>query len=102
VSFYFSLLFVVCLTSFIILYRLKQLDNVDSQKLEKLGSFNKDAYDAVLWLRQNKDKFRMEIIEPPIISLTVPDKNFQYAVETCMSNVQLKVRYYLFDMTRVH
>jgi hypothetical protein len=33
----------------------------------------------------------MEIIEPAAISLTVPNKDFVYAVEACFNNTQLKV-----------
>ncbi|KAF5338055.1 hypothetical protein D9758_014238 [Tetrapyrgos nigripes] len=71
--------------------RLKSLANVDTQKLDMLAKFNKDTYDAVLWLRANKHQFRMEIIEPAMLSLTVPDKKFQYAVETSLGATQMKI-----------
>ncbi|KAK7437355.1 Structural maintenance of chromosomes protein 5 [Stygiomarasmius scandens] len=70
--------------------RLKQLDNVDAQKMAVLANFNKDTHDAVLWLRANKHQFKMEVIEPAIISLTVPDRRFADAVESSFNGTQLK------------
>jgi len=58
-----------------------------------LANFNKDTHDAVLWLRANKHQFRMEVIEPAIISLTVPDRRFADAVESSFNGTQLKVSF---------
>lgn len=44
------------------------------------------------WLRQNKHRFRMEIIEPAAVSVTVPNKSYVNAVEACFNFSQLRVR----------
>ena len=44
------------------------------------------------WLRKNTHRFRMEIIEPAAVSLTVPNKSYVNAVEACFIGTQLRVR----------
>ncbi|KAJ3719185.1 hypothetical protein C8R42DRAFT_628654 [Lentinula raphanica] len=63
---------------------LRDLDSVDHQKLQRLGQFNQDAADAVVWLRANKHRFRKEIIEPAILTLNVPNARYASAIETIM------------------
>lgn len=50
-----------------------------------------DTHDAILWLRANRDKFKMEVFEPPFMCLTVPQRQFTNAVEACFNAVQLRV-----------
>jgi hypothetical protein len=45
----------------------------------------------VRWLRANKHKFRLEVFEPPILSVTVPDQNFAAAVENSFNQAALRV-----------
>ncbi|KAL0950349.1 hypothetical protein HGRIS_010317 [Hohenbuehelia grisea] len=71
-------------------HQLRQLDDVEGQKLRMFQNWDKDHFDALMWLRNNKDKFQMEVFEPPVICLTVPNKNFVDAVEACFSANQLK------------
>jgi hypothetical protein len=71
--------------------RLERLDNVDVQKLQKLHNWDKDTHDAILWLRKNRNLFKMEVFEPPLMCLTVPNKSFINAVESCFKAAQLKV-----------
>lgn len=71
---------------------LKQLDDASHRKLESLSRWDRDCGDAVRWLRQNHNKFKMEIFEPPMLSCTVPDNRFVNAVEACFGSSQLKVR----------
>lgn len=78
--------------------RLKRLDDVDVQKLHKLQNWDRDTHDAILWLRQNKHRFKMEVFEPPLMCLTVPKKQFINAVESCFSAPQLKVS----GVSRIH
>ncbi|KAJ8594009.1 hypothetical protein M405DRAFT_543679 [Rhizopogon salebrosus TDB-379] len=47
--------------------------------------------DAVVWLRNNQEKFKMEVFEPPMICCTVPDKRFTNAVEACFTADHLKI-----------
>ena len=65
--------------------QLNNLDSVDHQKLQVLQRFHRDTADAVLWLRANKSKFKMDIIEPALMTLTVPDRRYQAAVENISS-----------------
>jgi hypothetical protein len=46
----------------------------------------------VVWLRGNKTKFKMEVFEPPVLSMTVPDRKFADPVEACFNVNQMKVR----------
>ena len=72
---------------------LRKLADVGERKLENLKRWDKDTYDAVLWLRQaeNREKFKAPIIEPPCLSLSVTDKRFTNAIEACFNANQLKV-----------
>lgn len=71
---------------------MKQLDDVSHRKLQNLAKYDPDCAAVIHWLRKNKHRFRMEIIEPAAVSLTVPNKNYVNAVEACFNNSQLKVR----------
>jgi len=70
---------------------LKQLDDVSHRKLQNLAQYDSDCAAVINWLRVNKHRFRMEIIEPAAISLTVPNKDYVHAVEACFNITQLKV-----------
>ncbi|KAH7926802.1 P-loop containing nucleoside triphosphate hydrolase protein [Leucogyrophana mollusca] len=70
---------------------LKKLDDERHRKLQNLGQWDRDCADAVVWLRNNQDKFKMEVFEPPMICCTVPDKRFTNAVEACFNANQLKM-----------
>ncbi|EGO27756.1 hypothetical protein SERLADRAFT_354935 [Serpula lacrymans var. lacrymans S7.9] len=69
---------------------LKKLDDEKHRKLQNLSKWDKDCADAVAWLRNNQNKFKMEVFEPPVICLTVPDKRYTNAVEACFNANQLK------------
>lgn len=53
-----------------------RFDNLMNQKEDKLRQRYRDTYDAVLWLRNNRDRFKQRVCEP--IMLTV--RNFIYFV----------------------
>jgi hypothetical protein len=84
--------FSVPLTSIFTPLRLKQLGDVTHRKLQTLAQFDPDCVAVINWLRSNQHRFRMEIIEPAVISLTVPNKSYVHAVEACFNITQLKVR----------
>ena len=71
--------------------RLKKLDDERHRKLESLRKEDKDCADAVAWLRNNQDKFKMEVFEPPMLSCSVPDQRYTSAVEACFGFTQLRV-----------
>ncbi|KAK0202992.1 hypothetical protein DFS33DRAFT_1437795, partial [Desarmillaria ectypa] len=69
---------------------LKRLDNVEVRKFRMLSRWDKDTADAVMWYRNNKDKFKMEVFEPPYLSVNVPDRAFASAVEMAFSGNNMK------------
>ena len=71
---------------------LQQLDSQAHQKLEALRHNDPDCYAVVNWLRENKHRFRMEIFEPATLCVTVPNRAYIDAVESCFGLTQLKVR----------
>jgi hypothetical protein len=72
-------------------WRLKKQDNADVQKLNSLRRWDLDTHDAIVWLRQNRNLFKMEVFETPFMRLNVKDKRYTNAVEACFSNAQLRV-----------
>ncbi|KAA1477744.1 P-loop containing nucleoside triphosphate hydrolase protein [Dentipellis sp. KUC8613] len=68
---------------------MRQLDDAAHAKLEHLKRFNRDCAEVILWLRANRGRFQMEIIEPAFVSVTVPNKQYVNAVEACFSTGQL-------------
>jgi hypothetical protein len=71
--------------------RLKQLNDVSSRKMQILRDFDKDAHDAVLWLRANKHLFEMEVFEPTLISVSVTHPEHTARIEGLINKNQLKV-----------
>ncbi|KAJ7493281.1 P-loop containing nucleoside triphosphate hydrolase protein [Mycena galericulata] len=61
---------------------LKSLDDADAVKLRNLTQWDRDVGETVRWLRENKDKFRMEVFEPPC---AIP------AVENSFNQSQMKM-----------
>lgn len=71
-----------------------RLENVAEQKLAMVRQMDKDTADTIVWLRnrENQRRFKMEIFEPPAISLKVDDARFVNAIEACFNFTQMKVR----------
>ncbi|KAH9884909.1 P-loop containing nucleoside triphosphate hydrolase protein [Cubamyces lactineus] len=69
---------------------LQQLDSQSHQKLEALKRSDSDCGDVVEWLRRNQSRFRMEVFEPAVLCVTVPNRGFVDAVESCFGLTQLK------------
>jgi hypothetical protein len=44
---------------------------VANQRLELLRRRHKDMYEAVMWLRENKNKFRHRIYEPMVLEVRI-------------------------------
>jgi len=49
--------------------KLKTLQDLDGARLNKLRGDRPDVYRAVIWLRENKHRFKATIHEPPILSV---------------------------------
>lgn len=69
---------------------LEKLDSTDSKKLHLLQKWDKDTYDSVIWLRRNKDKFKQQVFEPPILSVTVSNLDYAAYVEAGFNATQMK------------
>lgn len=72
--------------------RLSKLNNADAQKLDNLMRWDRDCADTVVWLRNNQQRFKMRVFEPPFLSLSVPDKRYANAIEACFGANDQKVR----------
>ncbi|XP_045878425.1 structural maintenance of chromosomes protein 5 isoform X2 [Meles meles] len=56
-----------------------RFDNLMNQKEDKLRQRYRDTYDAVLWLRNNRDKFKQRVCEPIMLTINMKDnKNAKY------------------------
>ncbi|VDC05841.1 unnamed protein product [Peniophora sp. CBMAI 1063] len=69
---------------------LRSLDNVANQKLNQFRQADSVGAEVVVWLRNNQHRFRQPIIEPPMLSATIPNRAAVDAVEACFSFSQLK------------
>ncbi|KAF9476726.1 P-loop containing nucleoside triphosphate hydrolase protein [Pholiota conissans] len=67
----------------------KQQDD-DAIKLSMMQRWDKDTHDAILWVRENRHLFRMEVFETPFMRMSVKDKRFTNAVEACFAGTQMK------------
>ncbi|XP_019586163.1 structural maintenance of chromosomes protein 5 isoform X1 [Rhinolophus sinicus] len=64
-----------------------QFDNLMNQKEDKLRQRYRDTYDAVLWLRNNRDKFKQGVYEPIMLTINMKDnKNAKYIENHIPSN----------------
>ncbi|XP_036289723.1 structural maintenance of chromosomes protein 5 isoform X2 [Pipistrellus kuhlii] len=64
-----------------------QFDNLLNQKEDKLRQRYRDTYDAVLWLRNNRDKFKQGVYEPIMLMINMKDnKNAKYIENHIPSN----------------
>ncbi|XP_023393112.1 structural maintenance of chromosomes protein 5 [Pteropus vampyrus] len=64
-----------------------QFDNLMNQKEDKLRQRYRDTYDAVLWLRNNRDKFKQRVYEPIMLTINMKDnRNAKYIENHIPSN----------------
>ncbi|KAF7327365.1 Purine nucleoside phosphorylase [Mycena kentingensis (nom. inval.)] len=70
---------------------LHNLNNIEHRKLQNYKQYDPAGYEAVNWLRGNKTKFRMEVFEPPFLSVSVPDPSFATQVEMCFTGPSMKM-----------
>lgn len=72
--------------------REQALRDVTTQKIRALSRWDPDAAQACDWVRQNANRFEMEVFLPPCVSVSVPDREFIGPVENCFNANQMKVR----------
>ncbi|KAM8983398.1 structural maintenance of chromosomes protein 5 [Ara ararauna] len=68
-----------------ILDRLGQLNNVMNMKEENLKGKFKDTHSALMWLRENKDKFQKRVCEPMMLEINMKDNKHAKYVENHIS-----------------
>lgn len=67
------------------------MTNETARRIENLKRWDADCAAAAEWLEKNKDKFQMEVFQPLCISINVPEKPYQSAVEACINSGQMRV-----------
>ncbi|XP_006002040.1 structural maintenance of chromosomes protein 5 [Latimeria chalumnae] len=60
---------------------IKQLEDMIKVKEDKLRQRFRDTYDAVMWLRENRDRFRGNVYEPIMLVINMRDAKFAKYVE---------------------
>ena len=70
--------------------RLRQLENIGNRRLENLRARDKNAYDAVMWLRENKGKFSGEICEPIMTQINMKNISDARYLESVISFNDMK------------
>ncbi|KAF8318121.1 P-loop containing nucleoside triphosphate hydrolase protein [Clavulina sp. PMI_390] len=67
-----------------------ELTQVTQRRLQNLGKWDLASAMAAKWLEENAGKFRLPIILPPAVSVSVPDHRYQAAIESCFSVNHMK------------
>ncbi|KAM0671848.1 SMC N-terminal domain-containing protein [Ordospora colligata] len=56
-------------------------EQMEEMRMQILKKYHIDTYRAVCWLRENRHKFKGEIIEPPFLHLRIKDADYTIEVE---------------------
>ena len=51
--------------------RIKELEDMNNQRMKYLRERYRDTFNAVMWLRNNKDKFKDTIHEPILLQVRI-------------------------------
>ncbi|KAM4708555.1 structural maintenance of chromosomes protein 5 [Discoglossus pictus] len=65
--------------------RLKQLENLMNLKEEKLKKRFVDTYNAVMWLKENKDRFSKTVCQPIMLEINMKDQQYAKYIENHVS-----------------
>ncbi|KAK6090984.1 hypothetical protein P3W45_000229 [Vairimorpha bombi] len=63
----------------------KKISEAEERRLEQLKKYSYESYRGILWLRENKEKFQDEIIEPPFLSVSINDTKYTNEIEAFLS-----------------
>ncbi|KTW32059.1 DNA repair ATPase SMC5 [Pneumocystis jirovecii RU7] len=63
--------------------KLYDLDNIREQRLQWLKQNDRDVYDAVIWLSNNRNKFKDHVYDPVYLEINVKDLKYADFVEAC-------------------
>ncbi|XP_031560445.1 structural maintenance of chromosomes protein 5-like [Actinia tenebrosa] len=70
--------------------RLNKLEDMKKLRLQYLRNHNRDTYNAVMWLRENKDKFSHPVHEPILLQVNMHDVNNAKYLEKLISSNDLR------------
>jgi len=42
-----------------------------NQRLQNIRQYNRDVYNGIMWLRENRDRFKEEVFEPAVLSVKI-------------------------------
>ncbi|XP_076261000.1 structural maintenance of chromosomes 5 [Rhynchophorus ferrugineus] len=59
-----------------------RIENIKQERLEQLRRLSKDAYTAVMWLRNNRHQFKGDVFEPIMLELNVFERNKAKYIES--------------------
>lgn len=78
--------------------QIQRLNDISNKKLEGLRRSNeRDTYNAVEWLRKNKNMFQGEVLEPFQLIINVPDTSNAKYIESIISRNDRKA--FIFERT---
>ena len=66
-----------------------QLQDKKNRKLQTLQRENPDAFNGVMWLRDNRNMFKAPVHDPIMLTLDVKDRNFARYVESHIGRADL-------------
>ncbi|KAF9516831.1 hypothetical protein BS47DRAFT_1340449 [Hydnum rufescens UP504] len=68
------------------------ITNQQARRIQDLKRWDPATGTVAEWLAQpdTQSKFKMQVFQPPYISVTIPDARYQAAVEGCLSSGQIK------------
>ncbi|KAM8792563.1 structural maintenance of chromosomes protein 5, partial [Eudromia elegans] len=67
-----------------------ELDNIMNMKEEKLKGKFRDTHSALMWLRQNTDKFKKKVCEPMMLEINMKDNRHAKYVENHISSNDMR------------
>ncbi|XP_070598754.1 structural maintenance of chromosomes protein 5 isoform X2 [Erythrolamprus reginae] len=76
--------------------RIAQFENLMNMKEEKLKGKFQDTYNALMWLRQNRDLFKRRVCDPVLLSINMKDNKHAKYVENHISANDMKA--FVFEL----
>ncbi|XP_061873790.1 structural maintenance of chromosomes protein 5 isoform X2 [Colius striatus] len=73
-----------------IIDRLGQLNNIMNMKEENLKRRFRDTHSALMWLRNNRDKFKKRVCEPMMLEINMKDNRHAKYVESHISSSDMR------------
>uniref|UniRef100_A0A8C5WDB0 Structural maintenance of chromosomes protein 5 n=1 Tax=Leptobrachium leishanense TaxID=445787 RepID=A0A8C5WDB0_9ANUR len=70
--------------------RIRQLENLMNLKEEKLKSRFLDTYNAVVWLKENKDRFQQNVYRPIMLEINMKEQQHAKYIENHISSNDLR------------